>query len=569
MEDWLGQLRFLSPADTETTSSHEAIPSSGELLKIILLKRLESSIEAFRSTVVQQLAWCDTALRAIDAGRVLTRPDYRATFRGPADDPGSQLAFFELMLPTPSIDATRMTEYRRALESDLLTLSDVHSALTALGPRGDRKLLKLIQLLDGPLAERKVLIFTEFLDTARYLHRQLRDRPHVAQIDSRSARLGLEPASRREVIERFAPRSNGLPEPPAIERVDLLIATDVLSEGLNLQDASVVVSYDLPWNPVRLMQRIGRIDRLGALADDVELHHFVPARDLEKLLGLMERLRGKVSAIVATIGIDAPVLADADQTVERKADQIRLLASTAEAYTRLEDQLEGPLDPEEQAYLDFVGLADGLRLREGPPDVPTVSAVTSLDDGDARAVAFWKIGTGKTYRALWLVLDRKQCVVEDQAAAVELLRSASQRPTVDPPSDTVDRVRRAFAAYVDVIVAQLEARRVAGDTLNPSLPQCRIAAWLSARLHAARHRLAAGQRALIDALIDRLARRFKAADERLLSRFARELPAPEANHSEAHDDRLLDVLRGLLSSLSEKPSPAMEVTEIGTLLTGK
>ncbi|HSG81682.1 MAG TPA: helicase-related protein, partial [Gemmatimonadota bacterium] len=311
LEDWMDALCFptIDPGtDDDPACDRAACP--GELLKIILLKRLESSVEAFRATVIQQLAWCHTALRAIEAGRVLTRPDYRASFKGPADDPGSQLAFFELMLPAPSIEPARLTEFRRALETDLAILGRIHSTLAAVGTAGDCKLQRLIALLGGPLTGRKLLIFTEFRDTARYIYNQLKDRPFVGQVDSERARLGLERASRAEVIERFAPRSNNRPEPPARERVDILIATDVLSEGLNLQDASAVVSYDLPWNPVRLMQRIGRIDRLGAVHDTVELHHFVSAQDIERLLGLMARLQGKVSAIQGALGLDHPVLGE-------------------------------------------------------------------------------------------------------------------------------------------------------------------------------------------------------------------------------------------------------------------
>ncbi|NIR46745.1 MAG: DEAD/DEAH box helicase family protein, partial [Gemmatimonadetes bacterium] len=394
LEEWLEALAFPAvdpePDDDPDSPAAPAAPP-GALIKIILLKRLESSLEAFRATVVQQAAWCSTALRALDAGRVLTRPDYRASFRGPADDPGSQLAFFELMLPAPAVGPEGLAEFRAGLESDLALLSRIHATLVALGPEGDRKLGRLLQLIDGPLAGRKVLIFTEFKDTARYLHRQLSGRPFLAQIDSERARLGVERAGRAEVIERFAPRSNKVPEPPTRERVDILIATDVLSEGLNLQDASVVVSYDLPWNPVRLMQRIGRIDRLGAVHDVVELHHFVPAGHLDRLLGLMSRLQGKVQAIDAAIGLDAPVLAARGEP-ELTARRMRLLTAEPDGLTRLEDEIEGPLDPEEQVYIDGKQLLEG---EDAPAhDQPVVTAVLYPATEAPIAVAYWRLDWG-------------------------------------------------------------------------------------------------------------------------------------------------------------------------------
>lgn len=425
LDEWMDRLQF--PHLAPSTHTHSESPASpAALLKLILLKRLESSIEAFRSTVTQQVAWCDTALQALSAGRILTRPDYRSMFRGPADDPGSQLAFVELLLPTePATARHRIAEFRRLLSQDRKLLAQIHSALNRIGPRDDHKLLKLLRLIDGPLANRKVLVFTEFRDTACYIHRQLGHRPHLAQIDSGQARLGRQKASRREVIERFAPLSNGLPEPPEHERVDLLIATDVLSEGLNLQDASAVISYDLPWNPVRLMQRMGRIDRLGAVANSVELYHFVPVDQLERLLRLMERLQRKVSAITEIIGIDHPILATSN-TATSASQHIRQLARDPKSFKSVEQELEGPMDPEERAYLDYVAaLEDGSvqklendRELSRPPGPPAVTAL-EIEGETGRAIAYWQIKQGTQRRALWLVCDLDSLsVIEDQAEAL-------------------------------------------------------------------------------------------------------------------------------------------------------
>jgi superfamily II DNA or RNA helicase len=556
LEAWLEDLRFPAIDPAADPEPGEVPGGPGELLKIIMLKRLESSIEALRCTVIQQLAWCNTALRAIDAGRVLTRPDYRASFRGPADDPGSQLAFFELMLPAPSIEPDRITEFRRSLQRDQHVLAHIHDALASVGPGGDRKLKRLTDLLDGPLAGQKVLIFTEFKDTAHYIHHQLGTRPHLAQIDSSGARLGIERAARRDVIERFAPRSNGVPEPPDRERVDLLIATDVLSEGLNLQDASVVVSYDLPWNPVRLMQRIGRIDRLGALSEYVELHHFVPAADLDRLLGLMARLHSKVSTIATTLGLDHPVLAmpgDGDRTHE----QIRVLISGPDGYDRLEDEIEGPLDPEEQAYLDCVAELSGSQAAVSTS--PVVCAVAGGDTGP-RAASYWRVSSGRQSRGLWLVCDVENgCVLEDQVTALKMFRSGRGLATLTSAQPMVASARRACQRHARGVLAHLEAARIAGDALSPSLPQCRIAAWLSRSFLATAHRLKLEERALIDHLLDRLGNRFTVAGERSLAALAGDLPGyPDPDFLKGLDD----LLKRLMAE--DRGPPVLH--EIATLL---
>jgi superfamily II DNA or RNA helicase len=558
LEGWLEDLHFptIEPGENDAELADTAA-GPGELLKIIMLKRLESSTEALRCTVVQQLAWCTTALRAIDAGRVLTRPDYRASFQGPADDPGSQLALFELMLPVPSIEPQRIAALRRSLQHDADLLARIRDALVAVGPGGDRKLRRLTELLDGPLAGKKTLLFTEFRDTARYLHHQLRVRPHIAQIDSGGARLGLERAGRSEVIERFAPRSNGLPEPPDRERVELLIATDVLSEGLNLQDASVVVSYDLPWNPVRLMQRVGRVDRLGAQAEHVELHHFVPAHDLDRLLGLMARLQSKVTTISATLGLDHPVLAMPGDR-QRVADQIRILARDPQGYDRVEREVEGGLDPEEQAYLDYTAEANGGRAtqRKGP----AASAAAVDDRGPPRAVSYWRVGSGRGSRALWLICDVETgCVADDQVAALELFRDARALRRRKPPEHLLASARRACGRYARGLVARLEAARIAGDALSPNLPQCRIAAWLSRSLQATAHRLTSEERRRIDDLLDRLGRRFTVGGERSLAAAAAELPAqPTPGYLSRLDD--------LLRTLAPDETGSGGLDEVATLL---
>ena len=559
LEDWLSELRFPFFSSNEDDEYRDRrVTGSGELLKIILLKRLESSIEAFRCTVIQQLAWCNTALSAMKAGRVLSRPDYRALFKGPDDDPGSQLAFFELMLPSPTMEVSQIDDFRSALQSDVQILARIHAALSAVGLLGDRKLQKLVELLDGPLAGKKVLVFTEFRDTARYIYHTLKTRPFVAQIDSDSARLGLDRASRREVIERFAPRSNDVPEPPTRERVEILISTDVLSEGLNLQDASVVVSYDLPWNPVRLMQRIGRIDRLGAVPDVVALHHFVPADALDRLLGLMARLQRKVSTIDASLGMDQPVLAMPTNT-DVTIDQIRTLTRDPAGYDRVESEIEGPLDPEEQAYLDFVEFTGGDA--QSMPTGVAASVTTDKEVSGRRAVAYWHLDSGDQERGLWLVCDLDtECVTEDQAAAMGTLRRAGAQQASRAVNDSMlHKARRACERYARGVQARLEATRIAGDALSPGLPQCRIAAWLSQSLREPGHRLGAHTRTTIDGLLARLARRYTVAAERMIGQLADRLP-------ETVDPAALRRIDEALSACESNTESPTRLHEIAILL---
>lgn len=192
-------------------------------------------------------------------------------------------------------------------------------------PRQDDKLQKLIRLLRSKdLAGRKVLIFTEFADTGRYLRKELLSAgiDGVSELDSGSK------MDRAEVIRRFSPYYNGSSsaalDAEGLEEIRVLIATDVLSEGLNLQDATLLINYDIHWNPVRLMQRIGRVDRrlnpeieAEIVADHPEVAkdrgkvrfwNFLPPSELDVLLKLYSKVSHKTLLISKALGIEGKKL---------------------------------------------------------------------------------------------------------------------------------------------------------------------------------------------------------------------------------------------------------------------
>ena len=181
-----------------------------------------------------------------------------------------------------------------------------------------RKLIRLLRTKD--LTDRKVLVFTEFADTARYVESRL----HAAGVSGLARIDGGSTVDRAGVIRRFSPYYNGANTAELRKRgedeIRVLISTDVLSEGLNLQDATRLINYDLHWNPVRLMQRIGRVDRRmspevercleadhpesAADRGTVRYWNFLPPDDLERVLKLYERVTGKTLLISNTLGIE-------------------------------------------------------------------------------------------------------------------------------------------------------------------------------------------------------------------------------------------------------------------------
>ena len=232
----------------------------------------------------------------------------------------------------------------------------------------DDKLQKLIRMLKSKeLAGQKVLIFTEFADTARYLKRRLdeADIEGVEQVDSATKR------NRADVIQRFAPYYNGFSSPELMSQgrkeTRVLISTDVLSEGLNLQDASRMINYDIHWNPVRLMQRIGRVDRRmnpeiekNLIADHPEVAssrgkvsfwNFLPPDELNEILSLYAKVTQKTLLISKTLGIEGKKLLTPD-------DDYEALKEFSQAY-------EGTRTAIEEMHLEFQSLLQADPQLEG------------------------------------------------------------------------------------------------------------------------------------------------------------------------------------------------------------
>ena len=176
-------------------------------------------------------------------------------------------------------------------------------------PWQDAKVEELTRLLRNRHALDKVLVFTQFADTARYVKEQLAERGvqplELATGDSEDP---------TRLAWRFSPVANGKrKEIPASNELRVLIATDVLSEGQNLQDCSVIVNYDLPWAIIRLIQRVGRVDRIGQKADEILCYSFLPSDGVERIIRLRDRVRRRLDENAEVVGSDESFFAGAQE----------------------------------------------------------------------------------------------------------------------------------------------------------------------------------------------------------------------------------------------------------------
>ncbi|MCH8146927.1 MAG: toprim domain-containing protein [Planctomycetes bacterium] len=299
------------------------------IFKTRFLKRLESSIYAFRESLRRALVFEETYLDFLLDGTVVSSKDFQKLMRFLArdeeDEPAASSMFEDLdeveqvreylsELPTVDLNQYDVRKLVRDVEEDVQLLRQLHERTEQLAA-SDGKLQRLKELLAGELKGRKVLIFSMFKDTSRYVHRELTSEscaswrataggPHVRRIDS-----GNHPDERGRILGLFAPVANetevgdGTP-------IDVLVSTDVLSEGQNLQDCGVIINYDLTWNPVRLVQRNGRIDRIGSPHAEIGIYNMFPEEELENLLHLVERLASRISTIDDLGLLDGSVLGE-------------------------------------------------------------------------------------------------------------------------------------------------------------------------------------------------------------------------------------------------------------------
>ncbi len=308
------------------------------IFKSRYLKRFESSIEAFRISIRRALEFTKTFESYVLDGKVLdgkvldstsfqkamrylSREDEEddSTPASKADELDATEEAKRVLESLPSLDHTQF-DLRRlhdVLQNDVDALTSVWHLIKNITPGQDAKLQVLKNLLAKDLKRQKVIVFTYYRDTARYLYRELTgDRgadflrsagtPVIRRMDG-----GASPRERTRLIEAFAPRSNNRPELLGTEKeIDILISTDVLSEGQNLQDCGVLVNYDLHWNPTRMVQRAGRIDRIGSEFPLLWIHNMFPEEGLNRLLGLVESLSRKISDIDRTGFLDASILGE-------------------------------------------------------------------------------------------------------------------------------------------------------------------------------------------------------------------------------------------------------------------
>lgn len=459
------------------------------LIRTLFLKRFESSVYAFNlscdTLLVKLLAFATKNSKTPSEISRLNRwkaqhgdsiryicEQQNEFFEGDREELGEDDLITEEMLEEAeelNRDEYHVEDILAETFLDMNQLTEFIRELRKFKPTQDDKLRALIRLLksDATLKKHKVMIFTEYMATARYLKKELREAgiKGLDEVDSATTR------DRGEIIRQFAPyyndSSSAALKAEGLEETRVLIATDVLSEGLNLQDATRLINYDIHWNPVRLMQRIGRVDRRlnpeteqEILADHpdqktlrgtVAYWNFLPPDELNLLLSLYHRVTHKTLRISKTFGIEGKKLLTPD-------DDFDALRDFNHAYEGTTSLLEGLHLEYQQLLKDYPDLAERLALLPGRvfsgkahPQVGAraaffcwaLPALSKKPDGTES----WDEVNGTTGWYLYdLIEDR---IVSEPEEIVDLIRSSPATPRRRAVSDkTLSDIRAKVEKHI-------------------------------------------------------------------------------------------------------------------------
>ena len=344
------------------------------------------------------------------------------------------------------------------LESDILSdtnaLLDLLQTYGAWNPAHDAKLNALHTLLTETHPDRKVLIFSQFADTVLYLDEQLKRRgvQALAGVTGNSA----DPT---QVARQFSPNSNdrpGMAKPEQELRV--LVATDVLSEGQNLQDCHVVVNYDLPWAIIRLIQRAGRVDRIGQRAEEILCHSFLPAEGVERIIDLRKRVRARLKENAEVVGTDEAFFEDED-------DDRTIVDLYHERAGVMDKDPDGEVDLASQAYQIWKNaISAAPQLEKAAIDLPNVVFSSRhhvpTEHRPEGVLVFMRTGDGND--ALAYVDREGRSITESQS---EILSAAECRPDAPAQSHREDHHQLVEEGIKHVVK---EEKRVGGQLGRPS-----------------------------------------------------------------------------------------------------
>lgn len=325
---------FINP-DEFTEDEKQRLTIAGRnlrsIVRMILFKLLESSVVALRESLGLMMRSHELFLRGLDEGKVLAGDAADKAYLQLKND----IDIEDIDIPEEAYDAKRfeIEKLKIAIQDDLARLKPMHEMVRSITIEEDDKLQTLIKRIKGEYSQsswdadgkekcegKKILIFTQFAKTAQYIGEELKKHfKHVEYVSGDSKGV-LEKAalfSPKTESNRKYLKKRGV-EVTAENEIDVLVSTEILGEGMNLQDGQVVINYELHWNPVRIIQRVGRIDRIGSTNDKIWVYNFFPQLEADLRIGIKEKIERRIQEIQTRFGGDDKVISQDEKLVDKK-----------------------------------------------------------------------------------------------------------------------------------------------------------------------------------------------------------------------------------------------------------
>jgi SNF2 family DNA or RNA helicase len=424
------------------------------LMRISLFKRFESSVEAFRATLKRIIAGHKAFIKAMDRGIIPAGKIASALMLSSSDIEDEDLfEILEDMSEQYKVEDFMVDELKTDIKHDLDILEAMLTLVNPISPEEDDKLTRLKEILTtsgshgDPLASKKCLIFTQYKDTAVYLHKNVK-----GILDSGIETIFGTEKSKSLTAYRFSPKANrNMNYSETFTEIKLLIATDVMSEGLNLQDCDQIINYDLHWNPVRLIQRFGRIDRIGTEHEKIYGFNFLPEKELDRGLGLLEKLSKRIEEINLMLGGDAAILDPSEKIVDQAFYAIYQGKSIDKFDTEDDEDLVDLTEAEEfmrQLNLNDPELLEKIRnLRDG---------IRSCKKGtDGKIYTVCRYGN---YRVVYSIDKNGDVEARDVSEALGQMKCDPEEPALDLPDNfnsQVSAIQDAFERHIEEWKAQM------------------------------------------------------------------------------------------------------------------
>jgi len=423
------------------------------LIRTLLLKRMESSLDAFKVSIKNYVNNHKIFLKLLDEGIMpVGDVSYKKMYEIAQSDPDSINEPETIEEFKKTIEEAGETKYKieafdiekliSAIQNDIEIFEQIDGLIHMISDKTDDKLHRLQKLLDKDYSGKKVLIFSEFATTAKYLNKCLKWKGVKEQVDATGNSI--------ECARRFDPDNNPSvhERPKKSEEISLLISTDVLAEGVNLQAGEVVINYDFHWNPTRLIQRAGRVDRIGSKNEFVMVHNFLLDPEMEEDFGLEYSVDKKIDNIQKLIGEDYKILKE-DERVNTK-DIYAVYRGGKEGVSILEREEINPLEPSKfEKMLRDIQVNDQV-LWEELKKIPDGVRSSGDEKSGGQLLMACESGAGRSGRVRkYYLINLKEKIKEVTSREVLKILESSDESVYTTPSNYDELISVGWKKFIE------------------------------------------------------------------------------------------------------------------------